>query len=394
MSEYDIANAIHRLNALGVDTKNLYQDYYKIPLENSRLADTELPAPKKEKIVSKHNIIIDSRQRDYSIYPDPNSYLLNLMEPHRNVEKIELIAVMLPKTEYNINSENNLLLVNIEGTTEALYMIPGEYSIGTNTIGSEYITNGSTPIMGIIAEVVRTLNSHTLSAGAFNVFLATTPKVSGGTGNNASILNRLVITNDAVSFSIDFICNNYSSGSPFRILGFQKIVNVSVIGVEYYGTDNLGTCTSANLQNGVTFTTTIDSMISIFDYNLIDDPKYCIMDLEFGNKSAERIESIDIASNQKFAVIIYDANEPDNINTINKNGTNVVLNYVHKPGRLKALKGADFDKKIITFEPSITLENFKIIFTKYDGSLYDFHNREHLLTFEIDTADYDPKYRY
>ena len=37
------------------------------------------------------------------------------------------------------------------------------------------------------------------------------------------------------------------------------------------------------------------------------------MQLDFGNKSAERIESTDIATNQKFAVIIYDANEPDNI---------------------------------------------------------------------------------
>ena len=169
MSEYDISNAIHRLNALGVDTKNLYQDNYKIPLENIRLADTELPAPKKEKIISKHTIIIDSRQRDYSIYPTPDEYLLNLMEPHRNVEKIELIAVMLPKTEYNVSSENNLLLVTIGGTTEALYLTPGQYSIGTNTLGSEYITNGNIPIMGLIAEVVKTLNTHTLSSNNFNI---------------------------------------------------------------------------------------------------------------------------------------------------------------------------------------------------------------------------------
>ena len=34
MSEYDIEAAIHRLEALGVDTSTLNQDYYKIPLEN------------------------------------------------------------------------------------------------------------------------------------------------------------------------------------------------------------------------------------------------------------------------------------------------------------------------------------------------------------------------
>ena len=118
------------------------------------------------------------------------------------------------------------------------------------------------------------------------------------------------------------------------------------------------------------------------------------MDLEFGNKSAERVESIDIATNRKFAVIIYDANEPDNIETYNANGTNVQIGLSRKPGRLKALKGSDFDKKIVQFEPPLTLENFKITFTKYDNTPYNFHNREHLLSFEIDVADYDPKFRY
>ena len=54
----------------------------------------------------------------------------------------------------------------------------------------------------------------------------------------------------------------------------------------------------------------------------------------------------------------------------------------------------DDDKKILNFEPPITLENFKISFYKYDNTFYNFHNREHMLTFELDVADYDPKYRY
>ena len=55
---------------------------------------------------------------------------------------------------------------------------------------------------------------------------------------------------------------------------------------------------------------------------------------------------------------------------------------------------SDFDKKIVTFTPPITLENFKISFYKYDNTYYNFNNREHMLTFEIDVADYDPSYRY
>ena len=52
MSEYDVATALHRLQRLGVDTSNLHQDYYKIPLENIDLAKVEASVPENKKIVS------------------------------------------------------------------------------------------------------------------------------------------------------------------------------------------------------------------------------------------------------------------------------------------------------------------------------------------------------
>jgi len=222
-----LESAISRLNNLGVDTSNLYQDYYKIPLENTDLSKVEAEHPTKAKIVSKHTVVIDSRQRDYTIYPDANSYLINLMEPHRNVEKIELIAAMLPKTEYNVNSENNLILLNINGNTKGIYLTPGEYTIGSNKIGNGYVANGDLAVYGILAEVSRALNTHPDSSGAFNTFLATIPEEFGGTGNYAAVLNRIIITNSAVNFRIDFTNVNYSSGSPFRILGFNKQIYTS-----------------------------------------------------------------------------------------------------------------------------------------------------------------------
>ena len=396
MSEYDVEAAIHRLRALGVDTSELHQDYYKIPLENIDLVKTEQEAPTKTKVTSKHNIIVDSRQRDYSIYPLPNDYLIELMEPHRNVEKIELIAAMMPKTEYNINSDNNLILLTIGGVTEQLYLNQGQYLIGSNVPGSTtYLTNGTIPLSGLIAELMYTLNKHTLSQNNFFVFLATIPNANGGTGLHASVLNRIVIVNYSTSFTIDFTNAGFSADSPYRVLGFQKaIISSMTDSVVIYGHNNSGNCTSEELQNGTKHTISINAISSTFDYDLHDDPKYIIMQLDFGNKSADRIESADIATNQKFAVIIYDANESDNIQTYNSSTTFVQLGTDRRPGRLKALKGSDFDKKIIVFVPPITLENFKISFYKYDNTPYDFHNREHLLSFELDIADYDPRYRY
>ena len=307
---------------------------------------------------------------------------------------------MMPKTEYNINSENNLMIVTIGGITEQLTLTSGQYLIGSNIQGNvNYTASGVTVFTGILAEVQRVLNTHINSNSTFNVFLVTTPGSVGGTGSNAAILNRIAITNSTVSFIIDFTNQNYSSGSPFRVLGFYKQIYTSLLSNIIYGSDNLGNCTQTNLNNNDEFTITIDSILSVFDYDLKDDPQYLIMELEFGNKVAERIESLDISTNQKFAVVIYDSNDPDNIQ--NFNFTNVAGNSVQigpsrtvGAGRLKALKGSDFDKKIVKFSPPITLENFKISFYKYDNTYYNFNNREHLLTFEIDVADYDPSYRY
>ena len=395
---YDIEQSIKRLNQLGVNSSDLHEDYYKIPLENIDLTKIEKQLPKKSKVTTKHNIIIDSRERDYTIYPDPNNYLVELSEAHRNVERIELIAAMVPKTEYNVNSDNNLLIVTINGSTQQITLRPGQYLIGSNVYGNvNYIANGNPVINGLLAEVERALNTHTDSSNGFNVFLATTPDIFGGTGSNSSVLNRIVITNSVVGFSIDFTNQNYTNGSPFRILGFYKQVYTSNLSNVIYGTDNLGTCTQTDLNNETKFTLSINSLIGIFDYNLKDDPQYLIMELEFGNKIAERIESRSIATNQKFALIIYDANEPDNIQTSNSTttaGGSVQVNISRQPGRLKALKGTDFDKKIVTFNPPISLDNFKISFYKYNNTFYDFHNREHMLTFEIDVAEYDPNYRY
>ena len=401
----DIASAISELQRLGVDTEEFNEDYYKIPLENTDLSKFEKEHPTKSKVVSKHNIVVDSRQRDYSIYPTPSNYQVDLMEPHRNVERIELIAAMMPKTEYNINSENNLILLSVDGGNyHSLYLTEGQYLIGSNVPGNvNYKADGTIPITGLLAEVKRVLNAHPDSGGGFDVFLVTNPGTphtqngnpgGSGTGQFAAVLNRIAITHSSLAFSIDFVNKGYSSGSPFRVFGFYKQVYNSGNNT-IYGSVN-GSCTQTQLNAGTT-STIGNSIVANFDYNLKDDPQFIIMQLEFGNRSAERVESIDFATNQKFALLIYDANDPDNIQNYNSTTSldeSIQIGMSRPPGRLKALKGSDFDKKILEFTPPISLETFKISFLKYDSTYYNFHNREHLLTFELDVVDYDPAYRY
>jgi len=389
MNNYSVETALQKLLDLGVDP----DDYYSIPIQDAQIDKIEKEFPKRNKLVTKHYIIIDSRQRNYSLYPNPNNYFIELFESLHSVERLELTAVVIPKTEYNVNSENNLLIVTVGGITKKLFLTPGQYLIGSNIYGSpDYISNGdNSTLWGLIGELKRVLNQ---AFSDFDVFLATVPSPEG-TGSNASVLNRVVITNSSSDFIIDFTNNNYTNGSPFRILGFDKKVINSSIGNYIYGSDDSGKCSVNDLFVNTPYQITINSLVGKYDYNLLDDPKYIIMKLEFGknsNTSGDRTESIDVATNRKFAMIIYDANEVDNIQTYNSitDGTSYVkIKVDRKPGRLKALKGTDFDKKIINFVPPVNVENFNISFYKYDNTPYDFHNREHMLSFELDVIDHN-----
>ena len=89
-------------------------------------------------------------------------------------------------------------------------------------------------------------------------------------------------------------------------------------------------------------------------------------------------------------------------NTLNEvkqltgNTGNQNVSYNKAPGQLKAMKGSDFDQKIVVFpQPVAQISNLSIRFTKFSklssqGSseeLYDFHGKEHLLLFEITCGD-------
>ena len=69
--------------------------------------------PSDKPSVGKHIFAIDSRQRDYTFFPNPNEYEISIPERYRNVTSIELKAAILPRTEYNINSCNKYLDLNI-----------------------------------------------------------------------------------------------------------------------------------------------------------------------------------------------------------------------------------------------------------------------------------------
>ena len=64
---------------------------------------------KKNSIKQSYTFLVDSKDRDRRIHPNPSEYTIEFTVPLRNVIGMELIDVSVPKTMYNIDSNNNRL---------------------------------------------------------------------------------------------------------------------------------------------------------------------------------------------------------------------------------------------------------------------------------------------
>lgn len=66
---------------------------------------------KENSIKESYNFLVDSKDRDKSIYPDPNNYVITFTEPFKNVIALEIIDFSVPRTMYSIDLYNNVLYI-------------------------------------------------------------------------------------------------------------------------------------------------------------------------------------------------------------------------------------------------------------------------------------------
>lgn len=133
------------------------------------------------------------------------------------------------------------------------------------------------------------------------------------------------------------------------------------------------------------------------NYDLTGFPKYCVLCFgESANDTVDRVESTNKVLDKAFATLIFDANGPDVIfrepaspSPVEGEGNSNFSTLLQKPGFLKGIKGADFDPKVLNFGPSplSELRGISIQLRKYNGDLYDFKGRDHLLIFQIGAND-------
>lgn len=147
--------------------------------------------------------VIDSRDRDDSLFPEPNSYEIKLDEDIEDVTSAEIILADIPFSSYIVNNNNNTLHVKIGTTTHAVSVEVGDYT------PSE-----------LAAAFTLSLNS-TITTGTFNVVYV-------------SIKDNFTISS-SVDFTLELSDSTMSKGSYAnksigKVLGFRPETVPSVVG--------------------------------------------------------------------------------------------------------------------------------------------------------------------
>ena len=88
-----------------------------------------------------HTLEIDSSERDYSKYPDPRDYVIDLKNEIYDIQKITLLSARIPNSQTLIHGHNNTFSVNtFQGSAEGVQIeiAPGSTITDVNT---DFTTN-------------------------------------------------------------------------------------------------------------------------------------------------------------------------------------------------------------------------------------------------------------
>lgn len=64
------------------------------------------------KLMDSRYIFVSSENRDVSVWPSANTYVMDLVEPIRDVVEVSLISAVVPNTIYNITNGTNFISIN------------------------------------------------------------------------------------------------------------------------------------------------------------------------------------------------------------------------------------------------------------------------------------------
>ena len=383
------------------------------------------PPADKQKDISTVYLMVDSRDRNYSKFPDSNDYVFYLNESFRDVTEIELIAAHIPENGgYNINKYNNQLqFANTVGKVTG-YDDDGSsirenpaLIMKANVPSGNYIhykTNGLT-LRDELSDAL-TIEMGKNSAGTFSIKnnINTNKYTVKKTTVGANESFTLMMNNGKEQYSQNEKQYKETDNSIGNILGFNRNYK-SIISGNVTTTQNSDIITGVNTK----FTTDLKHLDS--------GDKISIVNADIGgNVSIETLQLKEIKNDTELSTLANASNTRSYCelipskhisNTIaNNKGDDYVLlqipelekyegygtavqNAFAKIHLNKGTRQTVFGRiktftNIVELDPLPRLDRLHIQFRDYKNNLYDFNNAEHSLIFAISYRIQGDKYNY
>lgn len=362
--------------------------------------------------ISRH-IVIDSRDRDYLLYPNSNQYRVQLPEDFRDVVSMELTLGQIPNTFYNITPSNNVFYISDSPNNIVSINIPeGQY----DNITLLDALNGKYGDLFINIQ-----SKFNFSRNPVNLKLRIQ---SNRATNQEFIYNLNYVLNDncspcqlnSIDKTIGFINMQYVSNTID--LSYINVNQISDTGLRSDQDYPLYKLVANKIYNGIEVDFT--SIFYINDYFILNDTI---------SGNTYNCQIYEIKNDYTIVFEELDGNNPINISGIIFQNISIlyspyIFHVENKPyvilkvGGAKLLNSISASENAFTIIPLLNLENtiinyatipvhgvikyfnppqdrllwVDIKFENYDGTLFDFRGQENMLMFTLTLLNQPGKY--
>ena len=179
-------------------------------------------------------ILIDSKNRDLNIYPNPNDYIVFFNVPFKNVIGFDIIDSSIPRTMYSVDKYNNSLFIYIHPTKDSESF--------NNIIQNLDNNNNKDPTFNnLFIEIIIKPGDYTLQLfiEEFNYSIKNSflPKYFGDTTDKVLEINALSDPTEMTDM-IEFICTNpfilnMGDSTIAETLGFYLLTTKELHNINY-----------------------------------------------------------------------------------------------------------------------------------------------------------------
>jgi hypothetical protein len=361
------------------------------------------------------HLVIDSRDRDYLLYPNSNQYRIEVPQEWKDVTSLELSLAQIPNTFYNITNSNNTFYISDSPNNILSVNIPeGQYNneLLIDTLNGKY----GDLFINFDSKLNFTRNPINLKL-----------RIQSNRSNNQEFIYNL-------NYLLNNTCSPCKLNSIDKTIGFinkqfeSTMIDLSYINVSFGNITNISSTSDQDYSlyklvaqqnyNGIEVDFT--SVFFINDYFILQDritgDKYYCQIYEIKNDYTIVFEEMNNKNPTTISGNIF--------NNISILYSPYIFQVENKPYVILNVKGANILNSIgaanncYTVIPLLNLENtivnsnsipvhsvikyfnppqgkllwLDIEFLNYDGTLFDFRGQENMLVFIVSMLNQPGKY--